>query len=106
MIDETLGHARRRNPAMEASLFTFLRAVLLPAPVATGPASGPGHPPQSDEDRERRLAFSMKLQQYTGPVQAKALEDTSFYRYNVLVSTNEVGSEPAHAVRTVVASVD
>lgn len=42
----------------------------------------------------------MKLQQYTGPVQAKALEDTAFYRYNVLVSVNEVGSEPAQAPRT------
>ena len=33
----------------------------------------------------------MKLQQYTGPVQAKGLEDTAFYRYNVLLSLNEVG---------------
>ena len=36
----------------------------------------------------------MKLQQYTGPVQAKGHEDTAFYRYNVLLSLNEVGGEP------------
>lgn len=101
MVDQTLARARRRNPAMEASLFTFLRAVLLPAPVTEGPSAGPGHGPASETDRQRRLTFSMKLQQYTGPVQAKALEDTSFYRYNVLVSTNEVGSEPSHAHRSV-----
>ena len=37
----------------------------------------------------------MKLQQYTGPVQAKGLEDTAFYRYNVLLSLNEVGGDPS-----------
>src|SRR5262249_32972730 len=32
--------------------------------------------------------------QYTGPVQAKGLEDTAFYRHNVLASLNEVGGDP------------
>jgi (1->4)-alpha-D-glucan 1-alpha-D-glucosylmutase len=32
----------------------------------------------------------MKFQQFTGPVQAKGLEDTTFYRYIPLVSLNEV----------------
>jgi (1->4)-alpha-D-glucan 1-alpha-D-glucosylmutase len=36
----------------------------------------------------------MRLQQYTAPVTAKALEDTSFYRYHRLVSLNEVGGDP------------
>src|SRR5262249_2144525 len=40
------------------------------------------------------LQFAMKLQQVTGPVMAKALEDTVFYIYNRLVSLNEVGGEP------------
>jgi (1->4)-alpha-D-glucan 1-alpha-D-glucosylmutase len=101
IVEQTLARARRRNPAMEASLFTFLRAVLLPGPVTDEPTMGPDHLPSSEADRQQRIAFSMKLQQYTGPVQAKALEDTSFYRYNVLVSINEVGSEPSHAPRTV-----
>jgi (1->4)-alpha-D-glucan 1-alpha-D-glucosylmutase len=35
----------------------------------------------------------MKLQQYTGPVHAKGLEDTAFYRYNALLSLNEVGGD-------------
>jgi (1->4)-alpha-D-glucan 1-alpha-D-glucosylmutase len=37
----------------------------------------------------------MKFQQYTGPLQAKGLEDTAFYRYNLLLSLNEVGGDPA-----------
>jgi (1->4)-alpha-D-glucan 1-alpha-D-glucosylmutase len=38
--------------------------------------------------------FAMRFQQFTGPVMAKGLEDTSFYIYNRLVSLNEVGGDP------------
>ena len=44
--------------------------------------------------REAVLSFAMKLQQYTSPVMAKGLEDTSFYVYTRLVSLNEVGGDP------------
>jgi (1->4)-alpha-D-glucan 1-alpha-D-glucosylmutase len=37
----------------------------------------------------------MKFQQLTGPAMAKGLEDTAFYRFNRLISLNEVGSDPA-----------
>ena len=33
----------------------------------------------------------MKLQQLSGAIMAKAMEDTSFYIYNRLMSLNEVG---------------
>src|SRR5919112_6092279 len=36
----------------------------------------------------------MKVQQFTAPVTAKGIEDTSFYRYNRLVSLNDVGGDP------------
>ncbi|KRB51240.1 hypothetical protein ASE04_10630 [Rhizobium sp. Root708] len=35
-----------------------------------------------------------RLQQLTGPVIAKAMEDTAFYRYNRLLALNEVGCDP------------
>ena len=38
----------------------------------------------------------MQLQQYSGPVMAKGLEDTAFYRYNRFVALNEVGGHPDH----------
>ena len=38
----------------------------------------------------------MRVQQYSGPVMAKGLEDTAFYRYNRFVSLNEVGGHPDH----------
>jgi (1->4)-alpha-D-glucan 1-alpha-D-glucosylmutase len=36
-----------------------------------------------------------RFQQLTGPVRAKAVEDTAFYRYSRFVARNEVGAEPA-----------
>jgi len=36
----------------------------------------------------------MKFQQFTSPVMAKGLEDTSAYIYNRLLSLNEVGGDP------------
>ncbi|PZR27668.1 MAG: malto-oligosyltrehalose synthase [Citrobacter freundii] len=41
-----------------------------------------------------RLTFVQRLMQFTGPLAAKGVEDTTFYRYNVLISHNEVGDEP------------
>ena len=36
----------------------------------------------------------MRVQQYSGPVMAKGLEDTAFYRYQRFVALNEVGGHP------------
>ncbi|MCD6034233.1 MAG: malto-oligosyltrehalose synthase, partial [Thermomicrobiales bacterium] len=49
----------------------------------------------SEQERDDRCRFVMKFQQLTGPVMAKGVEDTAFYRYNRLVALNEVGSDPA-----------
>lgn len=76
--------ARRRNPAMSASLFDFVRDVLL----LRWPEG------LDDEAREEHARFVMKFQQLTGPVMAKGVEDTAFYVFNRLVSLNEVGGEP------------
>jgi len=49
----------------------------------------------SKEDKDKWLHFVMRLQQFTGPLMAKGVEDTVLYIYNRLVSLNEVGSTPA-----------
>ena len=46
------------------------------------------------EDKDQWLHFIMRLQQYTGPLMAKGVEDTVFYVYNRLLSLNEVGASP------------
>ncbi|HLO47580.1 MAG TPA: malto-oligosyltrehalose synthase [Kamptonema sp.] len=50
----------------------------------------------ASEQREQRRHFVMKLQQLTGPLMAKGIEDTLFYVYNRLLSLNEVGGSPGH----------
>ncbi|MGV3533144.1 MAG: malto-oligosyltrehalose synthase [Chthoniobacteraceae bacterium] len=84
IIERALSQARRRNPAIESSVFNFLRQVLLPSPDNQHPV-----------DEQERLLFVMKLQQCSGPITAKGVEDTAFYVYNRLVALNEVGGEPA-----------
>ncbi|WP_342643693.1 malto-oligosyltrehalose synthase [Rhodoligotrophos ferricapiens] len=41
------------------------------------------------------FAFAMAFQQVSGPLTAKSLEDTAFYRFVPLIALNEVGAEPA-----------
>lgn len=38
--------------------------------------------------------FQRRFQQLSGPIMAKAMEDTLFYRHNRLLAANEVGGEP------------
>jgi (1->4)-alpha-D-glucan 1-alpha-D-glucosylmutase len=40
--------------------------------------------------------LAMRFQQLTGAVMAKGVEDTAFYRYQRLISLNEVGDDPGH----------
>lgn len=106
VLQIAIARARRRNPAMEASLFDFFWDVMLPRDIDAGarPAGQErreGYPPADIEEAAERRRFAMKLQQYTAPVQAKGLEDTAFYRYNVLLSVNDVGGDPSRFGRTV-----
>lgn len=44
--------------------------------------------------RRARLRAIARFQQLTSPVAAKSVEDTAFYRHGLLLSRNEVGSDP------------
>ena len=86
VVNRATGLAKRQNPGTEASVFDFLRDILLfRFPADMDPAL-----------RQEHEHFVMKFQQCTGPIMAKGLEDTSFYIYNRLVALNEVGGEPQH----------
>ena len=76
--------AKRRNPAISESVFNFIESVLL----LQDPEG------LSEADRSDRRLFVMRFQQLTGPVMAKGLEDSAFYRYCPLLSLNEVGGAP------------
>jgi len=47
------------------------------------------------EINSRRLVFQKRVMQFTGPLTAKGIEDTTFYVYNALLGHNEVGDTPA-----------
>ena len=84
VIERAVAAAKRRNPALEESVFHFLRDILLfrfPENL-------------SEEERAEHVNFVLKFQQSTGPIMAKGLEDTTFYIYNRLGALNEVGGEP------------
>lgn len=84
VIERAIAEAKRRNPAIEESVFNFLRDILLLR-----------FPENLDaEARAEHAHFVLKFQQSTGPIMAKGLEDTAFYIYNRLAALNEVGGEP------------
>ncbi len=84
VIERAVAAAKRRNPAIEESVFNFLRDILL--------LRLPDN--LDDAGRAEHIDFVLKFQQYTGPVMAKGLEDTVFYIFNRLVALNEVGGAP------------
>jgi (1->4)-alpha-D-glucan 1-alpha-D-glucosylmutase len=76
-IEAAVAAAQDRVPELDVDLFDFLAGLLL-LRYEGGPEA----------------EFVMRLQQTTGPVMAKAVEDTLFYNYNRMVALNEVGADP------------
>jgi (1->4)-alpha-D-glucan 1-alpha-D-glucosylmutase len=75
--------AKGRHQAEETSIYSYIKSVLL--------LEGFGSQASLAGEKQPEVDFVMKLQQYTGPVMAKGVEDTAFYRANRLLSLNEVG---------------
>ena len=86
LIERTIEIARANWFGADEGIFKFLRDVLTMDLAKSGRAA-PGKP------RIRR--FALKLQQFTGPMMAKSLEDTAFYRFHRLLALNEVGGDAA-----------
>ncbi|HEV7266969.1 MAG TPA: malto-oligosyltrehalose synthase [Falsiroseomonas sp.] len=84
-LDWAVAQARRAEPDLDPSVFDFLHRLLSADLVAQ---------PRSGFSRHAVTRFAMRVQQYSGPVMAKGLEDTAFYHYNRLVALNEVGGTP------------
>ena len=83
-IEQAIAAARASRPQLNSQAFDFLGDVLL---VRNRPHLLPGQ-------REDRLAFVARWQQITGPIMAKAFEDTFLYVYAPLISLNDVGGDP------------
>ncbi|MGZ4493425.1 MAG: malto-oligosyltrehalose synthase [Nocardioides sp.] len=76
-----LDRARDRAAAAHPDLADEIRA--LTDLVGAAPADGPG------------ADLAVRLQQTWGPVMAKGIEDTTFYRWHRMIALNEVGGDPA-----------
>ena len=68
---------RQRRPDIDAELLDFIGALL------TGGYPGPAE-----------AGFAVHFAQVSSAVMAKGTEDTAFYRYQPLISLNEVGGDP------------
>ncbi len=84
-IKWAIGLAKKRTMHTDPSIFDFIEKILL------AELEDKDSPEYADT-----LNFAMRFQQYTAPLMAKGLEDTSFYRFNNLIALNEVGGEPSH----------
>jgi (1->4)-alpha-D-glucan 1-alpha-D-glucosylmutase len=80
VLDEAVGAARARRDDLDGELFDLVRDVLAGRGAGSGPVG---------------TELRMRFQQVSGPVMAKAVEDTAFYRYLRLSSLNEVGGDPS-----------
>jgi (1->4)-alpha-D-glucan 1-alpha-D-glucosylmutase len=84
VIELAVAKAQGIRPELHLLAFPFIRDVLL---LHNPPHLLPGQ-------RESRLAFVMRWQQFTGPIMVKSFEDSLLYVYNPLISLNEVGGDP------------
>jgi (1->4)-alpha-D-glucan 1-alpha-D-glucosylmutase len=84
-IRSAVRSAMSRNPAVSPSIFDFIASLLM----LRDPEG------LTDEERAERREFVLRFQQLTGPVTAKGVEDTAFYRFYPLASLCEVGGDPS-----------
>ncbi|MHB8714953.1 MAG: malto-oligosyltrehalose synthase [Sulfuricaulis sp.] len=83
-VEWAIAAAKRRSAVADVSIFDFIREILLLENLEK----------RDQHYRNAVVEFTMRFQQYTAPVMAKGLEDTMFYRHNLLTSLNEVGGNP------------
>ena len=83
-VQWAVAQAKKRSPATDTLIFDFLHDLLVLKDLER---HGPGM-------RRRIVQFVARFQQYSAPVMAKGMEDTTFYDYNRLVSLNDVGFDP------------
>jgi (1->4)-alpha-D-glucan 1-alpha-D-glucosylmutase len=79
VVERVAGAAVARVPEEVAETVELVRDLVLDRPVG---------------DAQRRHELVIRFQQTCGPVMAKGVEDTAFYRWWRLAALNEVGGDP------------
>jgi (1->4)-alpha-D-glucan 1-alpha-D-glucosylmutase len=78
ILSKAFAHAREKGPGTGREL-DFLESIF------------------REGGTDQHLRFQTRLMQFTGPLAAKGIEDTTFYVYNPFIAHNEVGDTPSIA---------
>ncbi|HOQ52548.1 MAG TPA: malto-oligosyltrehalose synthase [Micropruina sp.] len=84
-LHQALAHVGERHPDLRATASELVA-------VLQRPDTAPGDPDAAAD-------LCIRFQQTTGPVMAKGIEDTTFYRWHRLCALNEVGFDPVTGER-------
>jgi malto-oligosyltrehalose synthase/4-alpha-glucanotransferase len=79
VVAEIISKTSQRNPDLAPALLTLGKLFL---------------EPHEKDIEEKTLAFFLRCMQFTGPLMAKGVEDTTMYYYNCFICHNEVGDHP------------
>ncbi|SFM92794.1 (1-_4)-alpha-D-glucan 1-alpha-D-glucosylmutase [Izhakiella capsodis] len=80
LLKQVIQTASARIPPADRRALRILSEILIGGPQPEG--------------RETALRFCTRFQQLTGPLMAKSVEDTLFYRQHMALALNEVGADP------------
>jgi malto-oligosyltrehalose synthase len=81
VLKRIIEHAISRNPSVEKELKMLLDLFLVDTGLST-------------ENNDRVLGFFKRCMQFTGPLMAKGVEDTTMYYFHQFIAHNEVGDDP------------
>ncbi|MEH2272076.1 MAG: malto-oligosyltrehalose synthase, partial [Nostoc sp.] len=84
-IQKVISQAKEQTPLLQHELTFIEKLMLLEFDDSL-----------TQTEREQWIYFVLRMQQYSGPLMAKGVEDTTLYVYNRLLSLNEVGGNPGH----------
>ncbi|MEH1821912.1 MAG: malto-oligosyltrehalose synthase [Nostoc sp.] len=84
-IEKVIHQAKEQTPLLQHELTFIEKLMLLEFDNSL-----------TQTEREQWIYFVLRMQQYSGPLMAKGVEDTTLYVYNRLLSLNEVGGNPGH----------
>jgi malto-oligosyltrehalose synthase/4-alpha-glucanotransferase len=79
IVAEVISSALQRNSELSPALLTLGKLFL---------------EPHEKDIEAKALAFFLRCMQFTGPLMAKGVEDTTMYYYNCFICHNEVGDHP------------
>ena len=88
VVEQAAARARERLAEEEREALDVVVDLVLARPTGVLALDG--------REAARRREIAVRFQQTCGPVMAKGVEDTAFYRWHRLVALNEVGGDPTH----------